>query len=89
MTSLETNKYTHPLYSHTANDFELFIIVFPLKFAFQMTASCGWFLEIIWSYDKWNYFHGFLAVVVLFCLFSDHQLNAKICPFMMYQFTFQ
>ncbi len=45
MTSLETQTHTHPLCSHAANDFELFIIVFPLKFAFQMTASCGWFLE--------------------------------------------
>ncbi len=45
MTSLETQTHTHPLCSHAANDFELFIIVFPLKFTFQMTASCGWFLE--------------------------------------------
>lgn len=67
-----------------------------------MTASCGCFLEqsglmingIFFYGAAWirpihkmqNFYKGCLAVVPLFCIFSEHQLNAKIFPFMMYHF---
>ncbi len=60
MTSLETQTHTHPLCSHAANDFELYIIVFSIKVCFQMTASCGWF----WS-KAGHMINGIIFMVLL------------------------